>query len=760
VLALHGSGEAGSDNLLHIQRSRLATSWADPVNQARYPCFVVAPQYPVGGTWQDGTGIIRPELAAANNIIDSLVHEFSIDTNRIYVTGLSDGGFGTWDLITRFPERFAAAVPMSAGWFGPSTSIIAKEPIWNFHGAVDEVVPVQMSRDIIGALHQLGRPVVYTHCHNNDCTGLPDSLIAMYVRSHADLFYTEYPTGGHDIWNQSYDYPFLFPWVFDKFRQMPGAITLTALKSYRTLQGVEPIQWRASTPTDSVEIQFSPDGGLTWQLVSASQPNTGSYLWNTQSVNNCAFGVLNVFLKNSDGHIYSYDQSNYFAVNNGTQGAPFARILNKDFFQENLVDKDTVTMLLLVGSSKPGPLSVRLSYSADGGAHFGQFDAYTTQGDTTSRIRMITVGPLPNSQNFVIRIEVSDGTTTSSDKTTAFIKNTPRTSGQMADHVAGGGDGVVAVNIVDRSRLTGHLYRVTFNDTLSAEKSYNVLDATLGVNVLQNGIGLDGKTEGPLFDGIRLEVKDFPQPTIDPVNTRWRIGAPTLINTSAYLPTILVGSQEVKGIPYGADYDVTFSDHVVDTSSAAFSDYPAIPVQFTVQNVTEHRRADFIFFDSDNNRQVSTFDEIYILEPDAQGKPQLRWGLTFAGSEPYTLPLPGDDFFLKILKPLTSKDVYEFRGIVSSVNTTSFPESPTLFQNYPNPFNPSTIIKYQLPRASHVTLKMFNMLGQEVATLVDAIEEPGYKVVRWNAGGVAGGVYFFRLTAGDFVQSKKLLLLK
>jgi parallel beta-helix repeat protein len=83
-----------------------------------------------------------------------------------------------------------------------------------------------------------------------------------------------------------------------------------------------------------------------------------------------------------------------------------------------------------------------------------------------------------------------------------------------------------------------------------------------------------------------------------------------------------------------------------------------------------------------------------------------------------------------------------------------------LYQNFPNPFNPSTTIRYQLPRASHVTLKVFNTLGQEVATLVNGVEEPGYKSVEFNASNLTSGVYCYRLQAGDFVQSKKLMMLK
>jgi len=101
------------------------------------------------------------------------------------------------------------------------------------------------------------------------------------------------------------------------------------------------------------------------------------------------------------------------------------------------------------------------------------------------------------------------------------------------------------------------------------------------------------------------------------------------------------------------------------------------------------------------------------------------------------------------------------RGILVSVpQQEELPQAFSLDQNYPNPFNPVTTIEYGLPRTAHVELKVYSILGQEVKTLVDEIQDPGHQRVTFDAGNLATGVYLYRLQAAGFVETKKLMVMK
>src|SRR5262249_50592942 len=137
-------------------------------------------------------------LAAALAVLDKLIQEFpGIDTARLYATGLSMGGYGTWDTVVRNPTKFRAAVPICGGYDETTVAPIATLPIWAFHAADDSTAPVQRTRAILNAIRALG--------------GQP--------------LYTEYPAAlkiNHQSWVPAYNTPELLPWMFDG--QLPANV--------------------------------------------------------------------------------------------------------------------------------------------------------------------------------------------------------------------------------------------------------------------------------------------------------------------------------------------------------------------------------------------------------------------------------------------------------------------------------------------------------------------------------------------------------
>jgi predicted peptidase len=163
VLFLHGAGERGSDN--QAQLAYLPEWLARSESRKEYPCFLIAPQCPENQKWADTDwsakesiprGKITPALQAAVDALDELLETAPADPKRIYLTGLSMGGYGSWDLAARTPERFAAVAPICGGGDEHDAARLVDVPIWAWHGEADTAVPVERSRRMIEAIRAAG----------------------------------------------------------------------------------------------------------------------------------------------------------------------------------------------------------------------------------------------------------------------------------------------------------------------------------------------------------------------------------------------------------------------------------------------------------------------------------------------------------------------------------------------------------------------------------------------------------------------------
>jgi predicted peptidase len=201
VLFLHGAGERGNDNTAQLEWG--VHAFANSEFREWNPAIVIAPQVPEGSYWgnqnwrEDGTGLMNEPstpLELAHQLVLQTAENYPVDKNRLYITGLSMGGFGTWDMITRYPDLFAAAIPICGGGDPTKAHLLVDLPIWNFHGSKDAVVPPELSRDMIEAIRIAG--------------GSPG--------------YTEYPDTDHFSWIPAYADAHVLEWLFNQRKEYPA----------------------------------------------------------------------------------------------------------------------------------------------------------------------------------------------------------------------------------------------------------------------------------------------------------------------------------------------------------------------------------------------------------------------------------------------------------------------------------------------------------------------------------------------------------
>lgn len=767
VLTLHGAGERGSDNESQIAFNRVATTWAEPDAQSTNPAFIVSPQAPTNGTWAIGSldpEVVGRELATTMNLLDSLVSEFNIDLDRVYVTGLSMGGIGTFEAVFHDPDRFAAAIPMSGGYVPSTASGFGDVPFFVFHGKQDPTVPWVFSTQMVSAFEEVGRTAVYTDCGPFQCSEMSVAELDSALSTRPNLVYVSHPNDGHVIWEESYDSQGLHEWLFAQHRLMPDAIQFSAPTGYPTLSGTSTIEWTAPNPAHSVEVWFSPDHGQTWNLVESSIPNTGSYAFDTQTFGDTPFGLVRLMLIGPDGLVYARQRSTSFQINNGSSGVPVVQLQDFPFrhlvvpggdpSDGLLVTDTTLTLRFRAGDPDSPSLDAALLYSADDGATFETIDAFSHEASGDLRSIVVDMISLPNAPDAQFRLDVSDGESTVSAPTPIFEKETPRISSSYVEHIVGNGRPVISINFVAPELLTNHRYRIDFSvsgskATTTQLKTYAVTDMDLGV-LLFSGFPVSQR-ESPAFDGIRLSIQDALK-AIDTEQTGWISG-----DTDQEVTVTPESSSFGALLATPDDYRITITADVADTSKALLG-FRARPMRFTVENVTAGEPRDVLF--SDRGDGIPGFtDQIYLLEEDDTGALAPAWYLIFGRQT--VAPEPGDVFEIITQKPISDGEIFEFVGTIGvAVEEEDVSEDFRLGQNYPNPFSQRTTIPYHLALPAHVELTIFDAIGRRVAVLVHEPQSGGEHRVVWSTTRVASGVYFYSLKAGDFRRTRTLLVVK
>lgn len=179
VLFLHGMGERGND--LELIKKHGPPKLAD---EKEFPFILVSPQCPIEPRLANWLVYIDDLMV----LVDDIIEKYRVDTKRVYVTGLSMGGYGTWALAKRYPDRFAAIAPICGGGSVEGIEKLKDLPIWVFHGAKDEVVPLSESEVLVEALRKVG----------------------------GNVKFTIYPDADHDSWTETYENPEFYEWLLSQ----------------------------------------------------------------------------------------------------------------------------------------------------------------------------------------------------------------------------------------------------------------------------------------------------------------------------------------------------------------------------------------------------------------------------------------------------------------------------------------------------------------------------------------------------------------
>ncbi|MFA6597528.1 MAG: T9SS type A sorting domain-containing protein [Ignavibacteriaceae bacterium] len=536
------------------------------------------------------------------------------------------------------------------------------------------------------------------------------------------------------------------------------SLTLTKPVNKEKVSGVYPIQYSLSNYTGEAThyiYHFTPTDG--WSLIGKDENNSGYFYWTTDSVKEGIHHQIKVI---------SVTDSSVFTVTSG-----FFTIQNNEITKPDIFIQSPLT-----GSKLTGEVDVKF-WGGDADGDPCQINFYYKQNinsnptlvasnlkETDLSFTWNTNNSANSSTGELIGQIISKADTFYSSIKGLNIYNErtnpyPDAINYIVDQ-KGRGTGSIGMHLIDPSLVTGDEYLVVFDSAYFDKPTlyYKLFNKTKGNTFIGNIFEVQNQEESFLFDGLRIVIINDRGGNADMLFTKWVAG-----NSNALLSV----SHDVSPTSWRGevDYEIRFSDQIVDTTDIQSGSYVILPVNFEVFNITSKYKTRIAMADPDKSGSFTPGDELLILESD--WAPDLTsWRVFYYPQIDSTIatipPTVGDVFRIVAEKEFVKGDSITFTtsGLVGVRDRDVKPSSYSLSQNYPNPFNPVTKIQFTVPQNEMVKIKVYDFLGAEIATLVNREMNSGSYEVDFNGKTLASGIYFVRMEAGKFVETKKVVLLK
>jgi hypothetical protein len=533
-----------------------------------------------------------------------------------------------------------------------------------------------------------------------------------------------------------------------------SGVRITNFDTYRILSAVEPVHWNTASPGGTIDASYRVSPSEPWVEIATGLENNGSFDWNTTGVEDCAFGTLKLIGRNAAGEPYSQSQTEHgFAINNPGNGKPFISIRNQELQPDTTIAAPVYDIALLAADPEDSSLTVTGYYRISASDIWHPFDEFGMPSDPVPTSRPVNLGDLLNSDTFQLKFTASDGEAAWSDSTASFRKQTPRVIVPPSNlsHLSGPANVPLEARVVNADKVRPDTYLISFDDTSAfGEVRFSVYNQTQGVAVV-SGAPLLPRQESLTFDGLSLYT-ELTQSELDAARSGWN--RPPRTGWDFHLHRIDYPLLPLYGYANPSDYVVTFASQPIDTSIAWDPVFVPEPIPYRVTRAANGEKVSVFVF-----RGYAQEDILFAEVVDGVLTP--TWELLLFFGNPDSNAANGDTLRIFTRKAVSFSDTYSLSGFSTFVAAEDVGmNSPYLFQNYPNPFNPSTAIRYALVRPSDVTLTVYDVLGRRVATLVQGPQGGGFHEVQFDASGLASGVYLYQLRAGDFVQTRRLLLLR
>lgn len=344
-------------------------------------------------------------------------------------------------------------------------------------------------------------------------------------------------------------------------------------------------------------------------------------------------------------------------------------------------------------------------------------------------------------------------------------------------HSEGNSSSRVFVHVVDSTQITGDSYEVNFYKPSDELVYATIKNKTKSIDVISNyaiggGEGVFYITQP--FEGLAVQF--------DPVfEFKLDFDHSYFVNNSNSNFTFTIGSGAGAKVLAPIDAVIIWgsTETLSDGTFANPSDFAynssgqkVVKCPFVAWNITDNEKIDLVVLEqsSSKNNNWETNEEVGLLTPSKYTSQFPRYHASFkasySGEKKY--PTFGDSLFILTRRPITSDDKFIFTASKNYFTTTvnsneNYPVEFSLAQNYPNPFNPSTTIKYSIPFTSNpiqVSLRVYDILGRGVTTLVNENKSAGNYEVKFDSKNLASGIYFYRLKAGNFLATKKMILIR